>query len=152
MLYIRSLELIHFITGICTLWSITPYCPNWYFFAPAVFWNFLSWTWTSPKALSSVGDYLRKRFPGAPRLWLRGAGVSSWTTVGPTVRTKYCLPIYLMHGWVRPPSRAFGIQCWIPQLSEGTFVRDGWWIFVVGGGQTWRMSSAIMMLVFPSRT
>jgi len=56
--------------------------------------TFLQEIWFSKKSLSSMGDYLRQCFPGAPRCgWEEGAGTSLWAIVGSTAGHVVSVPV-----------------------------------------------------------
>lgn len=48
---------------------------------------------TSTKTPTSTGDFLSQYFPGFPRSWTRGAGVSSQVTSCSTTASKVCMSI-----------------------------------------------------------
>lgn len=97
-------------------------CPNLWGSPPTFQWS--SGTsplesFTSPKALLSVGDWLRRCSLKSPGLWWRGAGAGSQDTAGSTASTEIC--ILLRNTQM---GKAFygscGILCRISYLHQGT--------------------------------
>ena len=80
--------------------------------------TFLQEIWFSRKPLSSMGDYLRQCFPGAPRCsWEEGAEANLWAIASSTAGNVVSVPvIQCMVG--KTFSRSLGIWCLIPQLLQ----------------------------------
>ena len=81
-------------------------------------------TWTSIKALLSMGDCVRLCSPGASEPWPRGAGAGSWATARSTGKTKVCC--LLPDAWIdEAPPKSLDIWCHcrsIPVCLGGTGV------------------------------
>ena len=86
-------------------------------------------TWTSTKALLSVGDFLSYWSPEAPTPQLRVAGVGLWTTAESITRTESCLPVsQCIVG--QDSSWFLDIWCWYTVSLKVLLFVDGCWIFV----------------------
>lgn len=68
-------------------------------------WNFSTGNLPSTKAFSSMGNCLTWRFPGTPRLWLRGTRAGSWATTGSV--SQDCDPPGSLGAWSQLPKRDF---------------------------------------------
>ena len=83
-------------------------------------------------------------FSGTPRLWLRGAGASSWVTAGSTAVTEICLPI-TQHTGRQASSQ---VPCYMvlnptaPTKALWIDAEGGCWSFIFGGRQIQGMSDA----------